>query len=221
MDYLNHWLRKIDDRGDHKESDQETKITKESDTSVSNIPQIVPRESSSGTGKGLEIESQSSPKEHNEKIDEEIIHQNEEEKSFGEGSPKDKDEQNSSKNADLKNQPTSSTKLVKEKSKAESVQSKKSETPKAELSKPSTSEPQLNVKPTEQALGLRKKICQKMSKLIQDKYNVSKEEAQKLTLDIERKASKVDPHLSNEYRSLCLLLLKLLRVKSSLIYLII
>lgn len=220
MDYLNHWLRKIDDRSDHKESDQETKVTKESDTSVSHIPQIILRESSTMTNKFIEIESQSSPKENNEKIEEEIIQQQEEEKSTGEGSPKDKDEQNSSKNADLKNQPTSSTKLIKEKSKTESVQSKKSETPKAEVSKPSSSEykpssseSQKTVKPNEQAFSVRRKICVKMSKLIQDKFNFSKEEAQKLTLDIEKKASKVDPYLSNEYRSLCLLLLRLLRVK--------
>jgi hypothetical protein len=216
MDYLNHWLRKIEDRSDHKESDQETKITKESD-SVSNVPQNLLREVS--INKGLDLESEPSPNQTNEKLDEEVVLQTEDKvanntSNNNEGSPRENNEQPALKLEESKNQSTSSTKLVKEKSKAESVQSKKSDTPKAESPKkqPST-ESQPPIKHSEQTQSIRKKSCQKMSKLIQDKYSLQKEEAQKITLEIEKKVSTLDPYITGEYKSNILTILKTIRVK--------
>jgi len=58
---------------------------------------------------------------------------------------------------------------------------------------------------------LRKKICLKMSKMLQDKYHVEKDTAQELTLKVEAKIRHINPDMLTEYKDKVLIVLKLLK----------
>lgn len=60
--------------------------------------------------------------------------------------------------------------------------------------------------------SLRKKICLKMSKILQEKYNMEKDVAQELTLKVEAKIRHVNPDMQAEYKDKVLVVLKLLKV---------
>lgn len=64
----------------------------------------------------------------------------------------------------------------------------------------------------EQAHQLRKRICLKMAKMIQDKTNISKDEAQKLTIELESRVRSYDPNMGSDYRSKIMVILKLVKV---------
>jgi len=105
-----------------------------------------------------------------------------------------KPKQDSSKE---KNPVTTSTKLPKPKPKSE---------PAAKQQKPA------ETKPKDSAINtLRKKICLKMAKFLQDKHNITKDEAQDLTLKIESKVRNIFSEI-NEYRDKILIILKLIKV---------
>ena len=59
---------------------------------------------------------------------------------------------------------------------------------------------------------LRKKICLKMSKIIQDKYNLEVKTARDLTIKIENKIRIMNPDMKQEYRDKILIILRLLKV---------
>lgn len=61
-------------------------------------------------------------------------------------------------------------------------------------------------------LTLRKKICLKMSKILQEKYNLEKNASQEMTLKIETKIRNINPDMQMEYRNKILVVLKLLKV---------
>ena len=59
---------------------------------------------------------------------------------------------------------------------------------------------------------LRKKICLKMSKIIQDKYNLEVKTARDLTIKIENKIRIMNPDMKQDYRDKILIILRLLKV---------
>ena len=59
---------------------------------------------------------------------------------------------------------------------------------------------------------LRKKICLKMSKIIQDRYNLEVKIARDLTIKIENKIRLMNPDMKQEYRDKILIILRLLKV---------
>ena len=61
--------------------------------------------------------------------------------------------------------------------------------------------------------GLRKKICLKMSKILQEKYGLSKDAAQEITLRTESKIRHINPDMQTEYKDKVLTILKLLKVE--------
>ena len=67
-------------------------------------------------------------------------------------------------------------------------------------------------KPSVMNPTLRKKICMKMSKILQDKYNLEKNASQEMTLKIETKIRNINPDMQMEYKNKILIVLKLLKV---------
>ena len=59
---------------------------------------------------------------------------------------------------------------------------------------------------------LRKKICVKMAKILQDKYLYDKEKAQNMTLKLELKIRNENPDMKKEYRNKVFVILKLIKV---------
>jgi hypothetical protein len=62
------------------------------------------------------------------------------------------------------------------------------------------------------ALFVRKKVCQKLARLIQSSYNMEKDKSQNLTLVIEGKVHSFYPSSLNEYKSAIKALYKLIKV---------
>ena len=60
--------------------------------------------------------------------------------------------------------------------------------------------------------NLRKKICLKMSKILQEKYRFEKDTAQELTLRIEYRIRQHNPDMQAEYKEKVLIILKMLKV---------
>jgi len=60
--------------------------------------------------------------------------------------------------------------------------------------------------------NLRKKICLKMSKILQEKYRFEKDTAQELTLRIEYRIRQHSPEMQAEYKEKVLIILKMLKV---------
>lgn len=60
--------------------------------------------------------------------------------------------------------------------------------------------------------NLRKKICLKMSKILQEKYRFEKDTAQELTLRIEFRIRQHSPDMQAEYKEKVLIILKMLKV---------
>jgi len=60
--------------------------------------------------------------------------------------------------------------------------------------------------------SLRKKICLKMCKILQEKYSLEKEMAQKLTMRIETAIRLASPDMQSDYKDKVLIMLKTLRV---------
>ena len=61
--------------------------------------------------------------------------------------------------------------------------------------------------------NLRKKICVKMSKIMQEKYGLTREAAQALTLKVENRIRAVNSDMGSDYKNKILVVLKLLKVK--------
>lgn len=64
--------------------------------------------------------------------------------------------------------------------------------------------------PTNQ--GLRRKICQKMAKMIQEKYEVERDTSQLLSVKIEGYLREADPAMSEDYKTKVYILMKILKV---------
>lgn len=60
--------------------------------------------------------------------------------------------------------------------------------------------------------NLRKKICVKMSKIMQEKYGLTREAAQALTLKVENRIRSVNSDMGSDYKNKILVVLKLLKV---------
>lgn len=59
--------------------------------------------------------------------------------------------------------------------------------------------------------NLRKKICVKMSKIMQEKYGLTREAAQTLTLKVENRIRSVNSDMGSDYKNKILIVLKLLK----------
>ena len=59
---------------------------------------------------------------------------------------------------------------------------------------------------------LRKKICLKMSQILQEKYNMEKLKSQDITLRVECKIRSLHPNMKEEYKEKIRILLKLMKV---------
>jgi len=59
--------------------------------------------------------------------------------------------------------------------------------------------------------SLRKKICFKMAKILQDKYNLEVKTARDLTIKIETKIRSINPDMKQEYRDKILIILRSLK----------
>lgn len=62
--------------------------------------------------------------------------------------------------------------------------------------------------------NLRKKICHKMSQILQEKYNMEKIKSQETTLQIEEKIRNLNPDMKEEYKEKIRIILKLMKVKN-------
>jgi len=59
---------------------------------------------------------------------------------------------------------------------------------------------------------LRKKICVKMCKILQEKYKLEKDKAQEMTIKVEGKIRMEHPNMEAQYKEKVLIILKLLKV---------
>ena len=66
---------------------------------------------------------------------------------------------------------------------------------------------------------LRKKICHKMSKILQEKYGMEKSKSQDITLRVELKIRNSHPDMKDVYKEKIRILLKLMKVLINLIFL--
>lgn len=199
VEFSGAWLRKLDERLNQKDQgEKESKSTRSSEREklkeniAVKIIDLESDESSRGqkeniTVKVIDLESEGSSRGQNEKLDEEPTDgiTPEEEKNNSDSS---------SKEGDKPRKNTTSTKLQKH--------SKSDPTHKKSEHKNETHTSGQN---------LRKKICLKMAKLIQDKNSAGKEEAQKITVELETKIREFDPEMGSDYRAKIMIILKLLK----------
>jgi len=217
IEYCSTWLKKLEEKVDQKEKDKENdkdKDKKESEHKEKEIEPPLQKERSQPSrkeismNKFIEKDSESEhSKESNEKADEEFTngvpsHMEEEkhnpEELHLQATNRDFDEfrakQDHSTPKQSTQMKTTSTNLPKPKPKSESQ--KKSESKHKEVVNP----------------VMRKKICVKMAKIIQDKHKeLSKENVQELTLKIENKIRNINPDMGQDYRDNVIIVLKLIK----------
>lgn len=65
----------------------------------------------------------------------------------------------------------------------------------------------------EKNMKLRRRVCLKLAKKIENNFNIEKSKAQELTLKIENKIRVLNPYLDDEYKDKIIIVLKLIKVQ--------